>query len=321
MRAWQVSALGGIDALQWRPDAPEPAAPAAGEVTVQMVAAALNWPDLLMLSGGYQFCPPLPYTPGMEGCGRIVATGQGVASDLLGRRVLVASRAGTLADLLTVPLAGVRGAPEALDDAQAAAFSVGALTAYVALADRGRAMAGERVLVTGAGGGMGLAAVAMARALGCSVVAVASSADKCAAAAAAGAGETHVIDRARPDFSTIAPVDMVFDPVAGALAAPALRALAWRGRYLIIGFAGGAPPRVALNRLLLAGIEAIGVRAGEAGRQDPAAGRRHLRAIDALAASGHLAPHIGLQLGIEDAPRGFAAMAAGALIGKVVLMF
>ncbi|QMW24022.1 zinc-binding dehydrogenase [Sandaracinobacteroides saxicola] len=318
MQAWRVSELRGIEALTLVPDAPEPPPPGEGEISVALTAAALNYPDLLMLSGGYQYKPPLPFTPGMEACGRVIAVGEGVSADLLGQRMVVGSRAGTLCERLTLPLRGVRPAPEALNDAEAAAFGVGALTAWVAF-ERGRLAAGERVLVTGAGGGMGLSAVAVAKALGAEVIAAAGSAAKLAAARAAGADATLLIDRAAPDFADAGALDLVFDPVGGALVPPALKALRWGGRYLVIGFVGGQAEPVPLNRFLLKGIEAIGVRAGEAGRQDPAAGRRHIHAIDALANAGKLHPHIGLSVPLAEAPRAFAAMAAGDLIGKAVV--
>lgn len=318
MRAWVVSELKGIEALELK-DVPDAAAPGPGEVTVAVTAAGLNYPDLLMLTGGYQYKPPLPFTPGMEGVGRITAVGEGVAGDLLGMRVLCGSRAGTLVEQLTLPLAAVRPAPEALSDTEAAAFGAGALTAWVALAERGRVRAGERVLVTGAGGGMGQAAVQVAKALGAEVVAAASSDGKLAVAKAAGADVLLPLDRAAPDLSAAGEVDVVFDPVGGALVMPSLKALRWGGRYLIIGFVGGPPVAVPLNRLLLKGIEVVGVRAGEAGRQDPEAGRRHLHAVDALAADGKVRPHVGLTVPFERAPEAFAAMRDGRLVGKAVV--
>ena len=132
MRAWVVEELGGIDALKLV-EQPEPAAPGPGEVTVDVAAVGLNYPDLLMLSGGYQYRPPLPFTPGMEGVGRIAAVGEGVSADLLGHRLLLGGRTGLLAEQVTLPLAALREVPEALSDAEAAGFTTGALTAWVGL--------------------------------------------------------------------------------------------------------------------------------------------------------------------------------------------
>jgi len=319
MRAWVVEQLDGIDGLRLA-DVPDAPAPGPGEATVAMSAVGLNYPDLLMLSGGYQFRPQLPFTPGMEGVGRITAVGEGVAADLLGQRMLVGGRTGLLADAVTVPLASLRAVPEALEDSEAAAFTTGALTAWVSLVVRGRLKAGDHLMVMGAGGGMGLAAVAMGAALGAEVTAVASTPEKRAAAMAAGAANAVDMDRASPDFEALRnSIDVVFDPVGGPAVLPALKTLRWGGRYLVIGFVAGRPVSVPTNLALLKGVELIGVRAGEAGRQDPAAGRAYIAAIDKLAAEGRLHPHVGLELPFEDAPAAFRAMSAGSLVGKAVV--
>ena len=304
--------------LVFEADWPDAPLPAPGEVRVKLHYAALNYPDLLMLQGGYQHKPTLPFIPGVEGCGMVEAIGANVAAELRGASVVVGARSGCFAQYLTAPADAVRSVPAGLSAREAAAHTVGALTAYVALVHRGRLQAGERVLVTGAGGGTGLAAVAMAVALGATVVAAASSAAKLAAARAAGASEFLLNDRDAPDYSDLtAPVDVIFDPVGGATGT-LLRTLRWGGRYLIIGFVGGVPV-VPLNRLLLKGIEVIGVRAGEFGRRDPVAGRANLVAVDALAAAGKLRPQIGLELPLRDCEQAFAAMAAGTLVGKAVI--
>ena len=321
MRAWVCRALSDDrSGLCFEPDWPGPPAPGPAEVTVAITACGLNYPDLLMLSGGYQYVPTLPFIPGMEGCGVIAAVGEELSGELIGQRVIIGARGGCLAEQITVPASSVRPVPEGLHDDEAAAFTVGALTAYVGLVVRGRLQAHERVLVLGAGGGMGLAAVALAHALGGEVIAAASTAAKLAAATAAGAQSSLLLDRAAPDFDSLkGSVDLVFDPIGGAAVLPALRSLRWGGRYLVIGFVAGAPVALPFNRLLLAGSELVGVRAGEFGRQDPVAGAAHLRAIDALGAAGRLTPHIGLRLPIFRADDAFAAMSAGTLTGKAVI--
>lgn len=319
MRAWIIETLGGVEALKLV-EAPEPPPPGPGEATVEMRAVGLNYPDLLMLSGGYQYRPELPFTPGMEGVGRIVAVGEGVSGDLLGHRMLVGGRTGLLAERVTLPLKNLREVPEALTDAQAAGFTTGALTAWVALAERGRLRAGEHLLVLGGGGGMGLAAVSMGKALGARVTAVASSPEKRAAARAAGADEVLAMDREAPDFSVVKGyIDVVFDPVGGPAVLPALKTLRWNGRYLVIGFVAGAPVKLPTNLALLKGIEILGVRAGEAGRQDPDAGRAHILAIDRLAGEGRLKPVVGLEVALENAAEAFRAMQAGSLVGKAIV--
>jgi NADPH:quinone reductase len=319
MRAWQVYRLEGISALRLT-ELPDPPAPGASEATVEMVGVGLNYPDLLMLSGGYQYRPELPFTPGMEGVGRITAVGEGVAADLLGQRMLVGGRTGLLAERLTLPLASLRPVPEALGDDEAAAFTTGALTAWVALVNRGRLKAGEHLLVLGAGGGMGLAAVALGAALGANVTAVASTAEKRDAAVKAGAQQVVTMDRDAPDFTTLkGQCDVVYDPVGGSAVIPALKTLRWGGRYLVIGFVAGRPEPLPTNLALLKGLEILGVRAGEAGRQDPAVGRAAISGIDALAAEGRLRPLVGFTVPFEDAPEAFRRMEGGKLTGKAVI--
>jgi NADPH2:quinone reductase len=296
-------------------DAPEPLPPGAGEVTLAIAHTALNFPDFLMLQGGYQYKPDLPFIPGTEASGTVIAAGPG-AEHLLGTAMIIGARSGLLAERITLPAAALRPVPAGLGLAEAAAFTVAALTAWVGLVERGRLQAGERVLVTGAGGGMGHAAVQLAAHMGAQVVAVASSPARLALARAAGAHETLLVDRTQPEIP-VRDIDLVFDPVAGALVMPLVKSLRRGGRYAIIGFVGGRGAPVPLNRLLLNEIELVGVRAGEQGRQDPAAGQRHMREIDARA--GHMRPHIGLQLPLADVHAAFAAMGAGQIDGKCVI--
>ena len=302
--------------LCFEPGWPDASRPGPGEVTVAMACAALNYPDLLMLAGGYQFAPPLPFIPGVEGSGVIIAVGDGVDLGRIGSAVVVGARFGCLAERLTIPAAATRPIPPGLDQAAAAAFTVGTLTAYVSFVRRGRLVPGERVAVVGAGGGTGLAAVGVAKALGAHVIALAGSA-KLGAALAAGADEAVPVDRAGGPLPPFDPVDLVFDSIGGAGAATLMARLRPGGRYLIIGFVAGIP-NVAFDQVAAAGIELIGVRAGEQGRRDPAAGADDLAAIDALAAAG-LTPHIGLRVPLADTGAAFAAMAGGTLTGKAVI--
>ncbi|MGI4876710.1 MAG: zinc-binding dehydrogenase [Janthinobacterium lividum] len=315
MRAMVCHHLSGDrSGLIFERDWPEPSPPGAGEVTVAMTCAALNYPDVLMLSGGYQFAPPLPFVPGVEGSGTIIAVGEGVDPGAIGRPVIVGARFGCFAERLTLPVAATRGIPQGMDFAGAAAFTVGALTAYVGLVRRGRLATGERVAVPGAGGGTGLAAIGVAKALGANVVALASDRAKLAAARDAGADDCILVGRSSYP-PALPPVDVVFDPVGGQLTAPLLASLRRGGRYLIIGFVGGIA-EVAFDRL--GEIEVIGVRAGEYARRDPAGGTANLVAIDALAAAG-LSPHIGLRVPLAETAAVFAAMAEGMLVGKAVI--
>lgn len=323
MRAWVCHHLAADrSGLRLEADWPEPPEPGPGEVRVAMTATALNYPDLLMLSGGYQFKPELPFIPGVEGCGVIDEVGEGLSGDLIGQRVIVGARQGLLAERVTVSARQVRPVPAGLHDEEAAAHTVGALTAYVALVQRGRLRPSERVLVLGAGGGMGLAAVGVAKAMGAAVTAASASEAKLDAARGQGAGETVLVDRGDPAAALAAckgRFDVVFDPLGGAFVPPGLAALDWNGRYLVAGFVAGQPVPFATNRALLKGIEIIGVRAGENARRDPAAGREADAAIDRLAEAG-MRPVVGMRVGLEEAERLFAAMAEGVLVGKGVVV-
>jgi NADPH:quinone reductase len=297
-----------------------------GALRIKISAAAFNFPDLLMTRGGYQFKPELPFILGTEACGVCEDVGAGCNPIWLGKRVMVSDRQGCMAEQAVVPEAQVRFAPDTLSDTEAASLTVTGLTAWVGLKARGRLQAGERVLVMAAGSGVSLAAIDVAHAAGATVIAAASSEAKLQAAHAKGVAQTIVTPRkgmSAVDFKVAlgAPVDVVYDPIGGVLAEPALRCLNWRGRYLVIGFASGVIPKLPLNLALLKGIEIIGVRAGEYGRRDPAANIEHLRALDALAARGALRPVIGAEAPIEKAIDLLRAIEIGTLIGKAVVRF
>ncbi|WP_353198512.1 zinc-binding dehydrogenase [Sandarakinorhabdus sp.] len=316
MRAAVCSRLSDdLSGLALVDDWPEPPAPGPGEVQVAVSHVSLNFPDWLMLQGGYQYKPDLPFIPGTEATGQVVAAGAG-AEALLGQHVMLGGRSGMMAERVTLKAGSVRAVPAGLSLAEAAAFTVGALTAWVGLVERGRIAAGERVLVTGAGGGMGRVAVQLAVHMGAHVVALASSPARLQLAREAGAHEAFLVDRETPDIP-LRDIDLVFDPVAGPLVLPLVKCLRRGGRYAIIGFVGGRGPAVPLNRLLLKEIELVGVRAGEQGRQDPAAGVRHIAEIDARAV--HMRPHIGLELPLAAVRDAFVAMGAGRIDGKCVI--
>jgi len=316
MRAAVCSRLSDdLSGLALVDDWPEPPAPGPGEVQVAVSHVSLNFPDWLMLQGGYQYKPDLPFIPGTEATGQVVAAGAG-AEALLGQHVMLGGRSGMMAERVTLKAGSVRAVPAGLSLAEAAAFTVGALTAWVGLVERGRIAAGERVLVTGAGGGMGRVAVQLAAHRGAHVVALASSPARLQLAREAGAHEAFLVDRETPDIP-LRDIDLVFDPVAGPLVLPLVKCLRRGGRYAIIGFVGGRGPAVPLNRLLLKEIELVGVRAGEQGRQDPAAGVRHIAEIDARAV--HMRPHIGLELPLAAVRDAFVAMGAGRIDGKCVI--
>jgi NADPH:quinone reductase len=324
MQAVQVSALlpdfGGC-ALAALP-VPEPA---PGEVRIAVHAAAINFPDLLMTRGEYQFKPDLPFVAGIECAGVIDAVGAGVDTGRVGENVVAGNRSGCMADFACVPTTAARPKPAALDWAQAAAFGAAYLTAWVALVRRAQVQPGEWVLVHGAAGGVGLACVDLARHLGARVIAASASATKRAAIAELYAPDA-VIDSA-PGFRQVvkdltrgAGADVVFDPVGGDVFDESCRCTAFDGRLLVIGFTSGRIPSVNANIPLIKGFSVLGVRAGEYGRHFPERGVENLAAIDALAASGAISPQVHAALPLSHWRKGFELLANRQVVGKVVLL-
>lgn len=307
--------LGPPDVLE-PADLPRPAL-RPGELRIAIHAAGVNFPDLLQVAGDYQHKPPLPFVPGFEAAGEIIEAGTDVAGWQPGQAVIVRTRGGGYAEELVATADMLLPKPDDWSWEEAAAFPVAAATAWVALVPRGRLAAGETLLVLGAGGGTGLAAVALGHRLGAHVVAVASSPEKRAAAQVAGAA--RCIDPAEAGWEGTIQADAVFDPVGGALFATAWKALAPGGRWLVVGFAGGEPPRLPANRLLLREAELIGVRAGEQGRRDPAAGQRLQAALTEALVGGEMRPQLGGTYRLEQAAAALQALAGRHAVGKLVL--
>ncbi len=290
-----------------------------------MAAAGVNFPDLLMVRGDYQLRPELPFTPGMEGDGRILECGPGVTGWRPGERAIVRLRPGTFAEEVAAPADRLIRVPDGMDDADAACFTVAFRPAYHALVDRGRLAAGEVLLVHGAAGGVGLAAVELGRELGAEVIATAAGPDKLAVAAAKGAA--HTIDYRSGEFREAVlaltdgrGADVVFDPVGGDVFDQSLRCIAWGGRLLVVGFASGRIPVAPANYPLLKGAEIVGVRAGEHSRRDPAANRRNVEHLSALAEAGRIRPHISHRLPLAKAGEALRLLAERRVIGRAVLM-
>ena len=302
------------------------AEPGPGQVRLRKRAAALNFPDLLMSEGGYQFKPPLPFVGGMEGAGTIDAIGEGVTGLTVGDAVSVRSRGGTIAESVVAQAEAVRPLPAGFDFAEGAAYSVVALTAWVALTRRGQLRPGETLLVHGASGGTGYGAVQLGKHLGATVIATGSSQAKLQAAARAGADHLIVLGRDKPGFREPVKaltqdrgVDVVFDPVGGDVFDESVRVMAWGGRLLIIGFASGRIPVVPVNLPLIKGFSVVGVRAGESGRRDPAAGAFDRQAVERLASQGMFRPLIGARFALADAVAAYRALAGRGVAGKVVV--
>ncbi len=323
MKALVVSALGPDFSGCAVQDVSMPE-PRAGEARVQVVAASVNFPDLLMTRGEYQFKPPLPFTPGLDFAGVIDAVGEGVDPTKIGEPVVGGSKTGGFGQFVSVPAASLRRKPDSLSFAQAAAYPAAYLTAYVALVRRARLERGEWVLVHGASGGVGLACVDLARHLGARVIATGSSPDKLALVAAEYGPET-VIDvrqgfRERvKELTGGRGADIVYDPVGGDVFDESVRCIAFDGRLLVIGFTSGRIPSVSVNMPLIKGFSVMGVRAGEYGRQFPQRGIENIAAIDALAASGAIRPRVHAEYPLVEWRDAFEMLANRKVVGKVII--
>jgi NADPH:quinone reductase len=313
--------LGAPSVLRLEERAPAPLGP--GQVRVAMRAAGVNYPDLLMVAGGYQLRPPLPFTPGLEGAGVIAEAAPDVTGWRPGDRAIVRARPGTFAEELVVDAAALLPAPAALSFEEAAAFTVAYGTAWHALVDRGRLAAGETLLVHGASGGVGLAAVELGRLLGARVVATGGDPGKLAIVKARGADETILLrDGFRERVLALTGgrgADVIYDPVGGEVFAQSLRCVAWRGRILVVGFPAGIPA-VPANYPLLKGCAAIGVRAGEFARREPALGRANQERLLALAGEARLRPHVSHRLPLAHAAEALELLRDRKVVGKAVLV-
>ncbi len=296
----------------------------AGEVRVAVHAAGLNFPDVLMVAGGYQLKPELPFVPGMEAAGEVREVGREVEGFAVGDRVIVRMRFGAFAEEVTVAPSQLAALPPSFDFAEGATFLAAHGTAYHALVDRAQIAPGEVLLVHGAGGGVGLAAVELGKVLGATVIACASSEAKLAAASARGADHLLRSD-CEPLRETVKRLtdgrgaDVVFDPVGGAVFEESLRCVAWSARLLVVGFTGGVG-LARTNLVLIKNLSVLGVRAGEAARRDPALDVRRLAALTQWAAEGRIRPHISHRLPLEQCAQAMRLLIARQAIGRVALV-
>jgi NADPH:quinone reductase len=297
--------------------------PRKGEALIKVAATGVNFPDLLMCQGKYQLKPDLPFSPGMEIAGEVVALGEGdYAGFSIGDQVCGGTRIGGFAEYAIAPLGGLHHKPAALDMAQAAAYGAAYLTAYVALVRRGALQKGETLLVHGAAGGVGLAAVDLGLKLGATVIAAASTEEKRAFLKTYGAH--HVLESngfrdAVKDLTGGRGADVIYDPVGGDVFDESVRCIAFDGRLLVIGFTSGRIPNVSVNMPLIKGFSVVGVRAGEYGRQFPERGRENGEAIWKMADAGEIRPHIHARFPLENVHDAFHLLAARKVIGKVVV--
>ncbi|WP_280313121.1 NADPH:quinone oxidoreductase family protein [Nocardia abscessus] len=299
------------------PPAPRPA---AGQVRVRVAAAAVNFPDVLLIADKYQVSVAPPFVPGSEFAGVVEELGDNVTGFAIGDRVTGTGLFGAFAEEVVVTPDALTRIPEGVDLRTAAAFGVAYRTAYHTLRSVARVGASDRVIVLGAGGGVGLAAVQLAVRMGAEVTAVASSPEKLAAASRYGA--RHLIDHTerplRDALRAALPdgADAVIDPVGGDLAEPAMRSLARRGRFVTVGYASGVIPRIPLNVVLLKGVRLLGFQFQDL---DPAEYRRNEGELAALLADGQVRPHIGARYPLEQVASALRHVADGRAIGKVLV--
>ena len=325
MRAVVCEALAGDFSRVTLKDLPMPQ-PGPGDVRIRVEAASLNFPDLLMLKGEYQFKPDPPFTVGMDLCGVVDAVGEGVTLPI-GTRVAGGAKTGAFADYAICPATNLHPVPPTMDSPHAAAYPATYTTAYVSLVERGHLRAGETLLVHGASGGVGMATLDVGRILGARVIATTASEQKAQGLKFAGAHEVIVLgpkpgDAFREQVKALTNgkgADVIFDPVGGDIFDESTRCINFNGRLLIIGFAGGRIASVNTNIPLIKGFSVVGVRAGEYGRQIPERGRVVRDKIWRWAAEGVTKPTVFAELPLEKWREAFELMRDRRLVGKVVL--
>ena len=320
---------GGPETLRLT-DLAEPS-PGPGELLVRVRAAAVNYPDVLIIEDKYQFKPPRPFAPGGEIAGEVEAVGEEVVGWQPGDRLIAVPGWGGMAEKIVIPSKIAIPLPAERSFTDGAALLLTYATSIHALYDRGRLQAGQSLLVLGAAGGVGLAAVELGKAKGARVIAAVSSDEKAAAARGAGADEAIVYPRGPFDKDgqkalaklfkdAVGPdgADVIYDPVGGDYAEAALRAIAWEGRYLVVGFPAGIP-KLPLNLTLLKSCDVCGVFWGAFAARDPKANAGHVVELFRLWDEGKIRPHVSATYPLERGGQAIAAMAARQVIGKLVV--
>lgn len=323
MHAWLCENPVGVDALTWK-EIPTPQ-PGAGQVLLEIKAASLNFPDLLIVQNKYQMKPTPPFVPGSEYAGIVQAVGDGVTHLKVGQHVACLSGTGGFGTHTLAPAALCLPLPEGFPFVDAAAFIMIYATSYHALVDRAQLKAGETVLVLGAAGGVGTSAIQIAKAFGAKVIAAASSAEKCALCKSIGADATidYSTENLREAVKTLTDgkgPDVIYDPVGGDYTEPAFRSIARRGRYLVIGFAAGPIPALPLNLPLLKGASIVGVFWGDFAKHEPKAAAAMLQELAKMYAQGKIKPVIDRTMPMAQLKAAFAHMGSRGVMGKLVLV-
>jgi NADPH2:quinone reductase len=322
LKAILCTRLGSADDLTLADIADPVAGP--GEVIVRVAAVGLNFYDTLIIAGKYQTKPPLPFSPGGEFAGVVESIGAGVAEFAPGDRVVAYTTHGGTRERAAVPAEKLARLTADLDFERAAGLTITYGTSYHALKDRARLQAGETLAVLGASGGVGLAAVELGRLMGARVIACASSDDKLAFARQHGADETvnYATDDLRDALKRLGGehgIDVIYDPVGGAYTEAALRAIAWQGRHLVVGFAAGEIPKLPLNLTLLKGCDVLGVYWGAWVRHNPQEHRANLDRLAHWCAEGKLSCHIHAVYPLAETPQAIKALAERKAMGKVIV--
>ena len=323
MHAWLCENPVGVDALTWK-ELPTPQ-PGKGQVLIRIQAASLNFPDLLIVQNKYQMKPELPFVPGSEYAGVIEAVGEGVTDLKVGQAVACLSGTGGFGTHTLAPAKLCMPLPPGFPPVDAAAFIMIYATSHHALMDRAQLKAGETVLVLGAAGGVGTAAIQIAKAAGARVIAAASTDEKCALCTRLGADATinYSTGNLRDSIKALTDgkgPDVIYDPVGGDFAEPAFRSIAWRGRYLVVGFASGPIPSLPLNLTLLKGASIVGVFWGDFARREPKANAAMMAELAQWYAQGKVKPVIDRAMPMAELKAAYAHMGSRGVMGKLVMV-
>ena len=323
MHAWLCENPVGIDALTWK-EMPTPT-PGKGQVLVEIKAASLNFPDLLIVQNKYQFKPDLPFVPGSEYAGVVAALGEGVSHLKVGQSVACLSGTGGFGTHTLAPADKCMPLPPGFSHVDAAAFIMIYATSHHALIDRAQLKAGETVLVLGAAGGVGTSAIQIAKAVGAKVIAAASTDEKCALCKTIGADATlnyskETLRDAVKKLTDGKGPDVIYDPVGGDFAEPAFRSIGWRGRYLVVGFASGPIPSLPLNLALLKGASIVGVFWGDYSRREPQANAAMMTELATWYAQGKVKPVIDRTMPMSELKAAYAHMGSRGVKGKLVMV-
>lgn len=323
MKALLCTQFGLPDILTVK-EIPDPS-PAPNQILIAVEACGVNFPDVLIIQNKYQFKPELPFAPGGEVAGKIIGLGEQVQGFQIGQPVLALCGWGGFAEKVAVDIDRVFPLPPVLSAEVAATTLYTYGTSYHALKDRANLQPGETLLVLGAAGGVGLAAVELGKLMGAKVIAAASSAEKLALCREKGADltinyESEDLKTRIKELTDSKGVDVVYDPVGGKFTESALRGMAWKGRYLIVGFANGEIPQIPMNLPLLKGCSIVGVFWGQFSKVEAKASFQNIRQLVAWIQEGKIKQHIGRKYGLEEAPEALQAILDRKMLGKGVVL-